>query len=83
MPALFAVALTAAAVPKWVVKSATLQSKTDRYGHNVLGGNEYAELSVRFLSGGDVIERQTITLPSDRVFEDIEARITDLTLEIG
>ena len=82
VPALFAVALTTAAVPKWVVKSATLQSKTDRYGHNVLGGNEYAELNVQFLSGGDIMKRQTITLPPDRVFEDIEARITDLTLEI-
>ena len=56
-----------------------MTNKTDRYGHDVLGGNEYASLRIEGLFGGDVVERRQIDLPADRVFEDIAARIADVT----
>ena len=54
-------------------------AKTDRYGHNVLGGNEYARIDFVYLpGGGDVGYVRGFVLPPGRVFEDIEARVTDL-----
>lgn len=78
--ALVAVAL--ARGPQWGILSATLAEKTDRYGHNVLGGNEYATLVVSGAFANDVLETRVIELPVDRVFEDIEARIAPLTGDV-
>jgi hypothetical protein len=53
--------------------------KTDRYGHDVLDGNEYARIDILYLpGGGDVLYRRALVLPADRVFEDVEARVVDL-----
>ncbi|MEM9012756.1 MAG: VCBS repeat-containing protein [Pseudomonadota bacterium] len=53
---------------------------TTRYGHNVLGGNEYAGL--RYVIGyppHSLISQHEFFLPEDEVFEDIEPRFGDLT----
>jgi len=76
--ALLGAGLATADAPEWRVLGADLVEKTDRYGHDVLGGNEYAAMRVDYLYAGDVVQTVTISLPEDRVFEDVEARIADL-----
>ena len=78
--ALFAAGIAWAVLPQPAnIVKASLLVKTDRYGHNVLGGNEYAQIRFLYLpGGGDIFQRRSLALPSDRVFEDIEARVTDL-----
>ncbi|MBN2631428.1 MAG: VCBS repeat-containing protein [Rhodobacteraceae bacterium] len=57
------------------ITSARLTLPTDRYDHAVLGDAlEWAGLEMT-LSDGRTLR---VTLPSDRVFEDIEARLADL-----
>lgn len=58
--------------------SAAFGNATDRYGHNVLGGNEYDGFSVVATIGGRTSE-YVVTLPEDRVVEDVELRLADLT----
>ncbi|MEM1383418.1 MAG: VCBS repeat-containing protein [Pseudomonadota bacterium] len=53
--------------------------RTDRYGHNVLGGNEYAGISVAFAPEDGVERRFEVSLPDDRVIEDVALRLADLT----
>ena len=66
------------AFAQWRIVEATLLQRTDRYGHGVLGGNEYSAMIVDYLFQSDLVYRQVINLPDDRVFEDIKARIVDL-----
>ena len=62
------------------VSGAKFVQKTDRYGHDVLGGNEYAAMQVSWFPGlTDMGRSSHIQLPEDRVFEDIEPRIADMT----
>ena len=62
------------------IASADLVSPTDRYGHDVLGGNEYSELWIKYHPGGKgEVDLKVVTLPEDRVFEDVKARIADVT----
>ena len=62
------------------VASAKFVQQTDRYGHNVLGGNEYAAMQIGWFPGlTDMGRSSHIQLPEDRVFEDIAPRIADVT----
>lgn len=66
--------------PERGIYQADFVDPTDRYGHDVLGGNEYAAMEVWAGEGEDRIARQhRIELPADRVFEDIAPRLADLT----
>ncbi|MEL6217330.1 MAG: VCBS repeat-containing protein [Pseudomonadota bacterium] len=56
------------------VLAATLEQPTARYGHNVLGGNEYARLRIRVERDAEAVTH-LVDLPGDRVFEDVEARL--------
>ena len=58
--------------------TADFGEKTGRYGHNVLGGNEYGGFSVVSSEGGQS-KAYAIELPEDRVVEDVELRLADLT----
>ncbi|MEM1162573.1 MAG: VCBS repeat-containing protein [Pseudomonadota bacterium] len=51
---------------------------TDRYGHNVLGGNEYDGFGVRVIDGLTEPRLLGVVLPKDRVVEDIEIRLADV-----
>lgn len=62
--------------PEIAVLEARLEAPTDRYGHDVLGGNEYARLVVVTDEAGTRREH-VVELPADRVFEDVEARLFD------
>ncbi|MEL6478190.1 MAG: VCBS repeat-containing protein [Pseudomonadota bacterium] len=64
------------------IAKAWLEQPTARYGHDVLGGNEYAALSALSFENG-MSAPLTIELPPDRVFEDIEARLADLNGDGG
>lgn len=71
----------AAAMPAPVTTpvSAKLIEPTDRYGHDVLGGNEYAAMAVTVVfSGSDLGQDLVVRLPEDRVFEDVAARLADI-----
>jgi len=58
------------------IKSARFADPTTRYAHGVLGDAiEYGALKLK-LRGGKTV---TITLPQDRVFEDLEPRLFDVT----
>ncbi|MEM0923844.1 MAG: VCBS repeat-containing protein [Pseudomonadota bacterium] len=59
------------------ITKAWLEEPTSRYGHDVLGGNEYAAMVV-LVSENAMTAPIRVTLPPDRVFEDIEARLADL-----
>lgn len=50
---------------------------TDRYGHDVLNGNEYDGFSV-IANGPEGAQRWSVTLPPDRVIEDVALRLADL-----
>ncbi|MEM7508699.1 MAG: VCBS repeat-containing protein [Pseudomonadota bacterium] len=39
-------------------------------------------MRVQFLAAGDLVQLQTISLPDDRVFEDVEARIANLSRDV-
>ena len=54
------------------------EDKTDRYGHNVLDGNEYATMAVCVGPTDSLGALALLRLPEDRVFEDIEVRIADV-----
>ena len=54
---------------------AELIERTGRYGHNVLGGNEWGGMQVTRPNG----KRVVMLLPEHRVFEDIEVRAADMT----
>ncbi|MEM7423736.1 MAG: VCBS repeat-containing protein [Pseudomonadota bacterium] len=71
--ALFVCLLCATFAAAADIERAVLDGKTGRYGHDVLGGNEYAGLAA---FSGDRVFR--VDLPEDRVFEDIEARLADV-----
>ncbi len=65
-----------AASPVPPVAETRFTDPTDRYDHGVLGDAiEYGALE--FLVGGDVVSR--VTLPENRVFEDIAPRFARLT----
>jgi len=53
---------------------ACFETPTPRYGHDVIGGPEWAALS---LTGPDGTARR-VELPADRVFEDMAPRLADL-----
>ena len=53
--------------------------KTDRYGHDVLGGNEYDGFGVLVTAENRPPRQLTVTLPPNRVIEDVELRLADLT----
>lgn len=56
------------------ITSARLSDPTDRYDHAVLGDAlEWGSLDLTLSDG----RRLRVTLPEDRVFEDIEARLSD------
>ncbi len=58
------------------IKSARFTEPTSRYAHGVLGDAiEYGALEFRLRAGKTV----TLTLPQDRVFEDLEPRVFDVT----
>lgn len=56
------------------ITSARLTDPTDRYDHGVLGDAlEWGGLEMTLADG----RRLQVTLPEDRVFEDVEARLGD------
>lgn len=61
------------------IRAPRLKDPTTRYGHNVLAGNEYATLEFWFNAGTVIYSRRRIELPDDRVFEDVTARLADVT----
>ena len=66
-----------------VVKEAALIQPVTRYGHDALGaGHEYAAMRLRLdmcVTCGSVKEKDVVvTLPDNRVFEDVTARMVDL-----
>jgi FG-GAP-like repeat len=61
------------------VRDAILTDPTDRYDHGVLGDKlEWGALTLSFRALPEV-GSLTITLPDSRVFEDVEARVVDVT----
>ena len=58
--------------------TAVFGEKTGRYGHNVLGGNEYDGFGIVARTAGKS-KLFGIVLPEDRVVEDVELRLADLT----
>lgn len=59
-------------------EAASYGAPTDRYAHGVLGDAiEWGSLTIVSTAG----RRVTVTLPSDRVFEDIAPRLVDLGLD--
>lgn len=87
--AALAVALAAQSVAADTILSATYADPTDRYPHNVLGDPlEWAAIEIEVgatvgQDGGLFNGRRSLTyridLPEDRVFEDLEPRLWDLT----
>ena len=61
------------------VRDAILADPTDRYDHGVLGDKlEWGALTITLRAVPEV-PPLTVTLPDSRVFEDVEARLVDVT----
>lgn len=78
--ALVALALASPALSEArIITAAELSLPTDRYDHAVLGdGVEWGGLDLTITDGGQT-KTLRITLPKSRVFEDITARVADVT----
>ena len=69
----------AASLAQSQIKSAKFSEPTTRYAHGVLGDDiEYGALEIRVENNGAEVLKK-VTLPLNRVFEDIKPRLIDLT----
>lgn len=73
-----ALSMTGAKAGEWRLET-TFGDRTGRYGHNVLGGNEYDGFGVVLRRDGDEPTIYGIVLPADRVVEDVAVRVADMT----
>ena len=77
--ALVALAFACPAMAETRITAAQLSLPTDRYDHAILGdGVEWGGLDLTVEEGGQT-KTLRITLPESRVFEDITARLADVT----
>jgi hypothetical protein len=78
------VAPASADMRDWAITGAALMQPTGRYDHGVLGDAvEWGGLELSVTPQGCAgtcieTERRTVTLPQDRVFEDLTARVVDV-----